>query len=234
MVIRCWLLKLLEERHAAERPPAPMPDTAGIKAFLDFVAAGNTQTFGIMDQRAADFLTAIRHSTLLDKSRGLGSSVNETNFSARKFGDIEFIDTDNHVIWAYEAHGGALTDKYVESHCRTLRKVLPYRQPDRDLIAPAGDWTFHIGFIDHDNALLRDHRNGDVINGLGDYRADLSFVTYAELIHELGGAVSLASHHRDLFARLVHDRLATYHVPRYVQDRYAHIVGAVTSASHTD
>ena len=92
----------------------------------------------------------------------------------------------------------------------------------------------HIGFIDHDNALLRDHRNGDVINGLGDYRADLSFVTYAELIHELGGAVSLASHHRDLFARLVHDRLATYHVPRYVQDRYAHIVGAVTSASHTD
>lgn len=224
MVIRCWLLRLLEEKAANTRPPIPMPGESGIRAFLEFVAAGNTETVGIMDQRAADFLTVVKHPDLRDKSRGLGSSVNETNYSARKFGDIEFIDTDSHEIWAYEAHGGSLTDEYVEGHLRTLRKVIPYREQDLNLIAPASDWTFHIGFIDHDNSLLSTHKNGDAVTNAGDYHADLFFTTYADLIHELGGVKLLASQHLDLFESLVHNRLSTYHVPQYVRDKYADTV----------
>ena len=224
MVIRCWLLRLLEEKEANRRPPIPMPEESGVKAFLELVASGNTETVGIMDQRAADFLTVIKHPDLRNKSRGLGSSVNETNYSARKFGDIEFIDTDKHEIWAYEAHGGSLTDEYVEGHLRTLRKVIPYREQDLKMIAPAKDWIFHIGFIDHDNSLLSAHKNGDIIANTGDYRANLFCTTYADLIQELGGASLLAKKYHNLFENLVHNMLSTYHVPQYVRDKYANTV----------
>jgi hypothetical protein len=149
-----WLRRLLVRRiRLAEGmevllPSRLSPDQAD--ALVGAVAAGETNTRGILEQRLVDAVAALRYPSPKWISRGLLDSVNATNASSRKCGDCDFQNADNFEVVAYEAHAGRLTDLYVQSHLRTLKTVLRQRAAEWEENFGTGlDWTVTIVFVAH-------------------------------------------------------------------------------------
>lgn len=105
-----------------------------VKAFIGFVSTANSLTRGVLDQRLVDFLTRCIHPEEDWFARGLGSSVNETNASGRKYGDVEYLQLSNRShIEAYEAHGGGLRDEYIQAHINSLHETVLYHKREAEL-----------------------------------------------------------------------------------------------------
>ncbi len=122
------------------------------RRLLEGVAIGNTGTRGVIEQRLCDCLALIEADDLSRwRTRGIGDSVFTTNTSQRKLGDIELKHLENPTIVATEAHGGRLTEKYVQDHLFTLRNVLPDRAAELEDRAPLADWTIDLQFFAHQN-----------------------------------------------------------------------------------
>jgi len=149
-----WLRRLLVRRiRLAEGTEVSLPDElspAQMRAFVDAVAAGETGTRGILEQRAVDAVSALRHPSPKWVSRGLLDSVNATNISSRKLGDCDFQSGDDLEVVAYEAHAGRLTDIYIQSHIRTLKAVLPQRVAElEENFGTYPNWTVTVIFVAH-------------------------------------------------------------------------------------
>jgi hypothetical protein len=129
----------------------PDLDADKVRLLATHVAARNTATLGIVEQRYVDAVTM----TLKNeeggwrKPRGLGDSVNASNLSRKKFGDIEFKHNTDPRIEAYEAHGGVLTVGYVRDHLASLPHILEFRRTELEDRAATADWELHVIFVAH-------------------------------------------------------------------------------------
>jgi hypothetical protein len=147
--IRAWIFLFLRlsDTIGTQLPESITPQD--INQLLARVRQSNTATLGIIEQRLLDAISRRLHPGL--PSRGLGDSINATNVSARKLGDCDYQDADKKRlrIFAYEAHGGTLTNTYIEGHLRTLGKVVPLRRAELESVADIGDWQASVTFVAH-------------------------------------------------------------------------------------
>lgn len=145
--------------------PLPAIDAEGGHRLLVGVAAGNTGTRGVIEQRLTDCIALREAGDLAQwRLRGFGDSVFTTNTSQKKLGDAELKHATENRIIAVEAHGGRLTEKYVQDHLFTMRNVIPLRLEELEDRAPIGDWALELQFFAHDldNGLSEDH----IVEGL--------------------------------------------------------------------
>lgn len=153
-LIRGLLHRIL--RIAATDPATavrvPELDAAQIQLLYNRVSAGNTATLGIVEQRYVDAVTVAEKEAAggWRTPRGLGDSVNASNLSRKKFGDIEFKHTTDRRIEAYEAHGGVLTEGYVRDHLSSLPYVLRFRKSELEDRGNVEDWILEVIFIAHE------------------------------------------------------------------------------------
>lgn len=152
-------------------------------------------------------------------ARGLGDSVNASNISKRKLGDCDFQDVASRSAVAYEAHGGTLTQVYVDKHLNTLQQVLPARLADEwVLIDPVpASWSVEVVFVAQAVGLGL-LAPADV----ADVPITFTFKTFAQLAAEVPAGAALV----DAFAEHVHARLNEPSTPRSVREAYAAIAGA--------
>lgn len=131
--------------------PVPILDGKNASNLLVGVAAENTGTKGVIEQRLTDCIALEEAGNLNEwRIRGIGDSVFTTNTSQKKFGDAEFKHLVDRRIVGVEAHGGRLTEKYVQDHLFTLRNVLPLRVAELEDRAPLNEWVIEIQFFAHD------------------------------------------------------------------------------------
>jgi hypothetical protein len=129
----------------------PAFDVNSAASLLASVGIGNTGTRGIIEQRLTDSVVLYQAGDLaLWRKRGFGDSVFTTNTARKKFGDAELKHVVNPLIVAAEAHGGRLTEKYVQEHLFTMRNVLPFRVAELEDRAPLVDWTIQLQFYAHE------------------------------------------------------------------------------------
>ncbi len=175
--IRLWLHRII--RVAATTPiytPSEL-NREQIERILSGIASGNTKTFGILEQRSIDAISACVHKTL--RARGLGDPVNATNISSAKFGDCEFLDINRCHIYAYESHGGRLSQTYVEQHLATIRKSIDRRIDELKAISDIENWNISIIFIAHalDHGLPKNAQS----NGLN---ITIKAITFSDFFRE--------------------------------------------------
>jgi hypothetical protein len=122
-----------------------------VKKVIEAVCEGPTNTFGILEQRVVDAVGALRHGPPAWVPRGLGDSVNATNFSKRKCGDCDFQDAATRRVVAFEPHAGSLTSIYVKDHELTLERVLTERTTEwQQTVGGRGPWKVDVVFVAHE------------------------------------------------------------------------------------
>lgn len=140
-------------RVIAINDPAPFafpadPDENAMSLFAQRLGMQGSGTSGIIEQRAVDAIsTALYDETWV--ARGIGDAVNASNVSRRKLGDCDFQRVEQREAEAYEAHGGTLTRPYVQSHLRSLERVLQ-RRLDEEWSRIESDptaWTVTVTFV---------------------------------------------------------------------------------------
>jgi len=144
----------------------PRLDETQIHRLSAHVSAGNTATLGIVEQRYVDAVTVAKKAADGEwrAPRGLGDSVNASNLSRKKFGDIEFKHNTDLWIEAYEAHGGVLTAGYVRDHLSSLPYVLTFRKAELEDRGRIEDWRLEVIFVAHE---FRGHLPGNAeISGM--------------------------------------------------------------------
>jgi hypothetical protein len=219
-VIRCYLVHVANERQASTPLPAITP--AGIRSFVERVAAANSLTKGVLDQRLVDFLTMCTHDYGKWASRGIGSSVNETNASGRKFGDVEYLNLeDRRTMHAYEAHGGGLRDEYVQDHINSLVGTVEYFKSVAEDRGEDFEREVEIVYVAHDISRLEQFGNGysRVISGIP---FTFRFMTFYDLLDEAGG-IDFVSKQTELFDELVHCRISKLPDGYTLKERYCEI-----------
>lgn len=147
--LRQWIVRM-QERDRVEPRPLDWVDADGSALELTQILAQQpTATYGTVEQRLVDALSAFLHPQDSWSSRGRRDSVFASNLSRRKMGDCEYINRERPVIIAYEAHAGVLTHAYVESHISSLKQVVEIRQDDLEVSARAADWNIRVVFVAH-------------------------------------------------------------------------------------
>jgi hypothetical protein len=152
--LRRWVLLVIRVRQPLLRAVPTTPTAADIANVLNSVAAGETFTYGIVEQRVLDAVAAAAHlETAGWRSRGIGDPVNASNLSRKKFGDVEFIILRPAApeLVGYEAHAGRLTTVYIEAHLATLEPILERRREELETIEPdAAKLTIRVIFVAHE------------------------------------------------------------------------------------
>ena len=146
-LIRAWIFLFL---RLSGNKPVQLPATLHEAALLNLarlIAAGNTGTLGILEQRWVDTISATKFHDPEWRPRGLSDSVNATNMSKKKIGDCDFQNSTLMRIEAFESHGGKLTSTYIDEHIRTLRRVLPLRVQELNSFADVSEWQAKITFV---------------------------------------------------------------------------------------
>ncbi|CAN7620419.1 hypothetical protein LJR289_004596 [Pseudoduganella sp. LjRoot289] len=177
-LIRLWIHRVmrLSVPLTVVLPPQLTPHQ--IARLLDHVGRGNTGTYGVIEQRIVDAIAAQKHLRANGwRARGLADSVHATNVSRRKIGDCDFQHPTQLRIAAYEAHGGELTDVYVDEHLRTLKKVMAMRVEELGGIADITLWTASITFVAHQ--ISSSARESIEVEGV---LVSLHFVSFADFI----------------------------------------------------
>jgi hypothetical protein len=178
-IVRAWLHRVmsLSLPLTVHVPSKLIP--VEIKKLVSEVSKGNTRTFGIIEQRVVDTYSVHLHpSTKGWRSRGIGDSVNTTNVSQSKLGDCDYQMVSDRRIVAYEAHGGKLTDIYVDEHLRTMRSTLNKRSQEMIGIADINEWTIELVFVSHE--VVAKPRPATTVSGVN---VKVSYQTFEKFIN---------------------------------------------------
>lgn len=204
-IIRCYLVLVADKNQAKTPLPPITPD--GIRSFVERVGAANSLTKGVLDQRLVDFLTYCTHDWDEWVARGLGSSVNETNASGRKYGDVEYLDMKTRTrIQAYEAHGGGLRDEYVQDHINSLLGTVEYHKHEAEVRGEGYRREVEVVYVAHDVSRLSRFKDGHQ-EIIADIPFTFRFVTFKGLLEEAGGIDAIADK-LEWFNELVHERIS--------------------------
>jgi hypothetical protein len=209
--IRRWLLRVIRLTRplAREVPEWPTPDA--VAALLAAVAADETRTAGILEQRIVDAIALARHREADGwRSHGIGDSVNASNVSRRKLGDCEFQNASERRVVAYEAHAGVLSQVYVDGHAQTLSRVLPTRIEEWERIADLHAWQVMVVFVAHSFSCLPTNLEIDGMN------VAVEFVEYSDFLADAPAPGEMS----DLFATHVNARLNEPRTPLRVRETY--------------
>jgi len=220
-LIRCYLV-LMSSRNRASSPLRPAGHSE-INAFVGSVSKANSLTRGVLDQRLVDFLAVCSHDDDSWSVRGLGSSVNESNTSARKYGDIEFTNVDGQTIQAFEAHGGGLRDEYIEDHARSLHATAAYYKSDARERGTEYDWKVEVIYVAHDVSRVSMYYNG-YQTIIEEVPFTFRFLSFEDLVSEAGGLEGVCER-ADLFEATVHNRISRLPDAYSLKQRYCEIVG---------
>lgn len=221
-VIRCYLVHVANDKQAST--PLPSITPTNIRSFVECVAASNSLTKGVLDQRLVDFLTMCAHDNDKWVARGLGSSVNETNASGRKFGDVEYLSLeDRRTIHAYEAHGGGLRDEYVQDHINSLGGTVEYFKGVADDRGEVFCREVEVAYVAHDISRLSRFKDGHA-ETIGSIPFTFRFMTFYDLLEEAGGIGSV-SMRAELFDELVHHRISRLPDAYSLKERYVRVLG---------
>lgn len=148
--LRLWLHRVM---RYAQPIGTELPDdltAQQIQQLLKAVAANESQTAGVIEQRLVDALTSVMHTPADGwKPRGLKDAVNATNVSRKKVGDVDYQKNGAHCVKAYEAHGGILSETYLQGHLQTLPKSLNPRQEEWSAFSDPASWTVDVVFVAH-------------------------------------------------------------------------------------
>lgn len=204
-LIRCYLVLMASKTQASTPLASSTPDN--IRSFVKRVCESNSCTKGVLDQRLVDFLTMCSHEYAEWTVRGLGSSVNESNASGRKFGDVEFMSlVDRGRMEAYEAHGGGLRDEYVTDHVHSLAGTVEYFKKDYEDRGEKYERDVEIVYVAHDTSRLEHYQDGhrEDISGIP---FEFRFITFKQLVEEAGGMDAVCEQ-TELFEELIHNRIS--------------------------
>lgn len=221
-VIRCYLILIADARQA--KTPLEAINGDAVKAFIESVGGSNSLTRGVLDQRLVDFLTRCIHPEAEWFARGIGSSVNETNASGRKYGDVEYLELSRRShIEAYEAHGGGLRDEYVQAHINSLHETVLYHKQEAKLRNEPYDMTVSVTYVAHDISRLINFHDGyaEEIEGIS---FEFRFMTYYDLLNAAGG-IEAATANLTGFDELIHRRISRLPDAYTLKRRYQEITG---------
>lgn len=216
-----WLRRLLVRRIRIARGyevelPARFSAAQATKVFKA-VAAGESGTRGILEQRVVDAAAFLRHPAPDWIPRGLLDSVNATNISKRKCGDCDFQNAAATVVNAYEAHAGKLTDVYVKGHLRTLETVLLERAVEwEENVGPDLEWEVIVTFVAH-QLEVSSLPTVEIANAT----VRIEAVDYATFLAGLTGSSAGA---RDAVNRYVRDPVAAPRTPASVRQALLDVV----------
>lgn len=172
------------------------------------IAAGNTGTTGILEQRLVD-LHAARSFDIADGwvGKGLGDSVFAPNTFRRKFGDVEFLlpVREEPKMEAFESHGGRLTAPYVQDHLHSFKRVLKHRYDELNALAGLGDWGLRVTFVAHSFGDGLPHQSDIEIDGQ-QAKVMLRYVSFADLAGELDGVEGIEEHLNEFLVRPVNGK----------------------------
>lgn len=174
--IRSWLIRFIRLNTQTIVPIPNNLSHPNIEKILNYVTANPTNTYGILEQRYTDVIASYLHSESQWRSRGLGDSVNANNNSKRKLGDCDFQNSVDRIIVAYEAHGGKLSELYLDGHIRTLRRTLLRRVEELETVASISEWKLELNFISY--AFDVNLPSKIILDGL---HIDIKYKTFAEL-----------------------------------------------------
>lgn len=226
-VTRCYLTLMANHKQISTSLPAVTP--ANVTAFVETVGAANSMTKGVLDQRLVEFLTMCVYGDDDWFPRGLGSSVNESNASGRKYGDVEYYDVRGRKqIHAFEAHGGGLRDEYVEDHVNSLKGTVDYYTNDAAQRDESYEREVEIVYVAHDVSRLMKYRDGysTSIEGVS---FTFRFITFGQLLDEAGGIDAVAKH-TGLFDDLIHQRISRLPDAYALKKRYCEAAEVITDA----
>jgi len=177
--VRCLIHKLIEfaDPHEIDLPDSL--DNTIYKKVFENLARTNTETRGILEQRVVDAATsAINPESKGWVARGIGDAVNASNLSKKKLGDCDFQNLNLRRVSAYEAHGGDLTQTYINEHIRTLSKLFKSRIEEWSTFSSPQEWTVVITFIAHSiSAELIDSFE------IEDVSVEISYITYEDFFN---------------------------------------------------
>ena len=225
-VIRCYLILIADSRQT--KTPLKAVNRDAIRAFVESVGTSNSLTKGVLDQRLVDFLTRCIYPEEGWFARGLGSSVNETNASGRKYGDVEYLDLSSRAyIEAYEAHGGSLRDEYVQAHINSLHETVQYHQSEKKLRNEPYEMAVRVTYVAHDVSRLENFYNGhsEIIGGIP---FEFHFTTFFDLVNTAGGIDKVADCLM-VFDELIHRRISRLPDAYPLKRRYQEITGLAFS-----
>lgn len=214
-----WLRSFIHRFMIAAEPLiTPLPETLDVNDYeliLDRVSVKNTATKGIIEQRVVDALATVLHKKSGGwVARGIGDSVNASNLSKKKLGDCDFQNLNLNEVVAYEAHGGLLTQTYLNEHINTLPKSAKPRISEWAGFSEPSNWTVKIVFVAHDfNASLPQNLE---ISGT---QFCFEFLSYQELI----GKVNIANALEPL-NRLVLEPLSKDKTPSFVRTAFINLM----------
>ena len=146
--VRRWLHRFIRLQSPAKTKITSLSKTHIVK-ILRHIEKAQSETYGIIEQRLVDTVTAVLYSDVNWRARGLGDSVNSSNLSKKKLGDCDYQNVHILEIHAYEAHGGKLTEVYYNTHLRTLARALERRTEDLVSISEITNWKIRLFFIAH-------------------------------------------------------------------------------------
>lgn len=135
--------------------------------------------------------------------KGIGNSVFATNTAKKKFGDAEIKHRTQPRIVAVEAHGGHLSQIYVDDHLSTLRTVLPIHLEELEDRAAIADWALELHFVSHgsDPGLL-------AVTNIEGLQVNITYHRFAD-IAPLGATPAF----HPIFVEHFVNRLNVIHVP---------------------
>ena len=214
--IRRWIFRLLDLRNEISTKVEHVKDDKSITDIINKIISKETNTYGIIEQRIVDYLTKINHSESKWRPRGLKDSVHANNFSKRKLGDCDYQDSNKFEIYSYEAHAGTLTDNYLQSHIKTLPRIIERRKEELLTISDIENWNLEILFLAHS---LKDEQIKEIeISGL---KVKIIGTTYSDFIHQ-----NSFEHSVDQFNSLVINVLNQRNTPNYVRGQFNTIINA--------
>jgi hypothetical protein len=139
--------------------------------------------------------------------------------SRRKIGDCEFVNAAIPRVDAYEAHGGDLSEIYLEGHIQTLRRVVPLRRSEWERIAPLDAWDVRVVFVAH--SFSCEPRQVEI----GGTRISIEFEDFDHLATSIADAWALVA----LFTQHVNSELREARTPEKVRERYLEICASWTT-----
>lgn len=219
-MIRLWLHRVMRlAKPLSYELPSNLTEKQ-IKSVVSAMCNKDTETRGILEQRYVDALSSVIHKPEDGwRPRGLSDSVNATNISRRKLGDCDFQQTDSRLVVAYEAHGGRLTQTYVNEHIRTMQRNLIDRCDEWSGFSDPSEWRIDIIFIAHELPTTINHSLES--NGV---HIEIKAVTYNEFSEQLSDQTHLLA---DAFEKFVITPLNNRTTPNRARKKLLELAEAV-------
>lgn len=213
--VRCFIHRFMTFAIPLETPLPENLDQSQYVNLITNAAQENTETRGIIEQRIVDAIGLSLHPAN-DKwmARGIGDSVNASNTSKKKLGDCDFQNILEHQAIAYEAHGGVLTQTYLDEHVRTLSNTIAPRVAEWSTFSNPQDWNVAIIFVAH--KFNAEPPSDFDITGVS---ISISFLTYDQFFERVGKDIDAT-----IFNTYVLGPLSQKRTPSFVRQKFIELI----------